>query len=78
MKIAEAKLVPYSSIVGRSIMLLDSNGRSVGQLAVLGAGDDTDAIAQEVAAAINSRDDLDRHKAVTENLHRLSTSNKIK
>lgn len=34
MKIATAKLVPYSSIVGRSIALLNAAGAQIGQLAV--------------------------------------------
>lgn len=69
-RIASARLVPYSSIVGQSVMLLDDAGKCIGQLAVLGS-DTADAargIAQELVDMV---DEYHRHAAVTANIHRL-------
>jgi hypothetical protein len=75
MKVASAKLVPYSSIVGSSVLLLDESGKSIGQLAVLNAGGKEQSV--EVAqAVVDAFDNLRRHQAVVENLHILSGSNK--
>lgn len=59
-----AKLIPWSSIVGTGVMLLDGTGRCIGQLALhnvaLADGEDRKAvmmfIAQNVADAINDAD----------------------
>ena len=75
MTIASARIVPWSSIVGQSVMLLDEHGKAIGQLAVLGTGskESAAAVAQQIVDAF---DDLRRHKAVTANLGKLSSSNK--
>lgn len=54
-KIAGAKVVPYSSIVGGGVMLLNAAGACVGQLAIVGVGEKerSEEIAQRVAGAIN-------------------------
>ena len=75
MKVASAKLVPYSSIVGSSVLLLDDNGKSIGLLAVLNAGGKEQSV--EVAqAVVDAFDNLRHHQAVVESLHILSGSNK--
>lgn len=73
--IASAKVVPWSSVVGQSVTLHDASGKVVAQLAVLNTGsrEASEAIAQQI---VDVFDDLHRHKAVTANLHRLSTSNR--
>lgn len=74
MKVASARIVPYSSIVGSSVLLLDENGKAIGQLAVINAGGKEQSI--EVAqAVVDAFDSLRRHQAVVENLHILSGRN---
>lgn len=70
MKIASAKLVPHSSVVGSSVMLMDNAGKVIGQLAVLNAGgkDASIALGQQIVDIIEN---VPRHEAVVENLHRL-------
>lgn len=51
MKIHSAKVVPYSSVVGQGIMLLNEAGACIGILAVTGAEAPQD-IAEEVVAAL--------------------------
>ena len=69
-KIASAKVVPWSSIVGTGVTLHAADGRVVGQLALMNVGavtaDTIDeikrrhiALAQRVAAAINASSGLD-------------------
>lgn len=55
-KIASAGVVPYSSVVGSSVMLLNAAGACVGQLGIVGVGDQAaqEAVAQRVADAINA------------------------
>lgn len=75
MKIASAELVPYSSVVGQSILLLDANGRAICQLAILGhAGDRTrsEEIGKQVVEAFEAQRRLE---AVVSALPVLSTSN---
>lgn len=75
MQIASAKLVPWSSVVGQSVVLLDDTGKAIGQLAILNAG--SKERAQEIGQQlVDLFDDLDRHKAVVANLDKLSSSNK--
>ena len=75
MKVTSAKLVPWSSVVGQSVMLLDDAGKAIGQLAILNAG--SKERAQEIGQQlVDLFDDLDRHKAVVANLDKLSSSNK--
>lgn len=56
--IADAKLIPFSSVVGQSIALLDDTGRVIGQLAILNLPAGTDyragsqAIGQQIINAI--------------------------
>lgn len=56
--IADAKLIPFSSVVGQSIALMDDTGRVIGQLAILNLPAGTDyrvgsqAIAQQICNAI--------------------------
>lgn len=56
--IADAKLVPFSSVVGQSIALMDETGRVIGQLAILNLPPDADyragsqAIGQQIVNAI--------------------------
>lgn len=60
-----ARKVPYSSIVGASLMLHDDAGRVVGQLAIVGvggAGDDyrarSEAVAEQVVRAFEARAEI--------------------
>lgn len=56
--IADATLIPFSSVVGQSIALKDDTGRVIGQLAILNLPAGTDcrtgsqAIAQQIISAI--------------------------
>jgi hypothetical protein len=56
--IADAKLIPFSSVVGQSIALMDDTGRVIGQLAILNLPAGTDyregshAIGQQIVQAI--------------------------
>ena len=52
-KIARARVVPYSSIVGSSVLLLDGDGRSICQLGVIGAADPRE-VAEAVAGILNA------------------------
>ncbi len=74
MQIASAKVVPWSSVVGSSVTLHDDTGKTIGQLAILGAGgrSESEALAAHVVEMV---DNLNRHRALAENLHLLSTSN---
>lgn len=51
--IHSAKKVPYSSIVGQSIMLLNDKGACIGQLSVINC-DNPQEIADEVVAALKA------------------------
>ncbi len=76
MKIASAELVPYSSVVGQSVLLLDDLGHACCQLAIIGvAGDKARAqsIGQQIVDAFEAQRRLD---AVVANLPILSTSEK--
>ncbi len=53
-KIHKAQKVPYSSIVGQSIMLLDEAGACIAMMAVMNT-DDPGGIADQVVAAINAQ-----------------------
>lgn len=66
-KYPKARAVPYSSIVGSSVTLHDTDTeRVIGQLAILNTGGDTPedrkarqiAVADETAKRINAHDDL--------------------
>lgn len=74
MKIASAEVVPWSSAVGSSVILRDANGKAICQLAVL-AAPDRETAESVSAQVVDAFDDLARHRAVTDNLHILSTSN---
>lgn len=52
--IADAKLIPFSSIVGCSIALMNDTGRVIGQLAILNlpAGTDYRAGSEQIAQQI--------------------------
>jgi hypothetical protein len=58
LQIADAKLIPFSSVVGQSIALMDDTGRVIGQLAILNLPAGTDyrsasqAIGQQIINAI--------------------------
>lgn len=58
LQIADAKLIPFSSVVGQSIALMDDTGRVIGQLAVLNLPAGTDYregsqfLAQQIVNAI--------------------------
>ena len=55
-KIHSALKVPYSGVVGQSIMLLDAEGACIAQLAVVGATD-PGGIADQVVAFIGAEPD---------------------
>lgn len=79
MKIATVEPVPFSSVVGRSIVLKNAEGRVIGQLAVMNLpplSDYKEASEEITRQIVGAFEDLERHKAVTENLDRLSTSSK--
>lgn len=81
LKIASIEPVPFSSVVGQSIALKNAAGRVIGQIAILNlpAGADYKTGSQDIARQIvDAFEERDRHKAVTENLHLLSTSQKSK
>ncbi|WP_347837736.1 hypothetical protein [uncultured Planktomarina sp.] len=67
-KIASAGVVPYSSVVGSSVMLLNAAGACVGQLGIVGVGDQAaqEAVAQRVADAINAEAVTTNSKAVAD------------
>lgn len=75
MKIALAKRVPWSSIVGQSVTLHDADGKVIAQLAVLNVGS-REAAEDVTAQIVDAFENLERHQAVLDNLHRLSTSNR--
>jgi hypothetical protein len=56
--IADAKLIPFSSVVGQSIALMNDSGRVIGQLAILNLPAGTDyregshTIGQQIVQAI--------------------------
>lgn len=59
MKQIKAKVVPYSSVVGSSVMLLDEKGRCIGQVAFLCHSDELRGrevqgwLAETISLAIN-------------------------
>lgn len=59
--IADAKLTPFSSVVGQSIVLMDNSGRAIGQLAILNLPVGTDyregsqALALQIVSAIRGQ-----------------------
>lgn len=74
MKVASAELVPYSSVVGQSVLLVDENGALCCQLAIIGCAGDKEraqSIGQQIVEAFEAQRRLN---AVVENLPILSTS----